>query len=113
MIRTKRILDSPAVTRGLQLVAALSMILAIVVGMKQYSLASCLQDYQDASAKAAAARTQAAEQDRQAQDALFESIANDPRNSIAALRAYNASRAGADQKRKDNPPPELPSITCG
>ena len=109
----KKFLDSPGVTRVLQVVAALSLVLALVVGYKQYSLASCLQEYQDASAASTMARAAAAEQDRQAQDKLFQAIAGDPKHAIDALREYNASRDEADKKRKDNPPPEPPSLRCG
>ncbi|MER7280430.1 hypothetical protein ABT369_38935 [Dactylosporangium sp. NPDC000244] len=109
----KRFLDSPAVTRVVQVVAVLSLLLAITVGVKQYSLASCLQDYQDANAQVNAERAAAAEQDRKAQDALFEAIANDPQNAVVALRAYNTARGEADRKRQQNPPPPPPSLKCG
>lgn len=105
-------LDAPVVTRLIQIIAIASLLLAIGVGVKQYSLADCLADYNDAYSKVQGARLDAAEQDRRAQDRMFEAVANDPRNAIPAIRSYTTSRAAADEQRKRNPLPQPPKVSC-
>lgn len=140
--RVKRFLDSRTLTRALQVVALLSLILATAVAIQQYSLASCLKDYNNASAVSTAARSAAASQDRQADEADRQADAQDraalrevidaiaaqdqprARTAFAALvvtyhqtdlaRAATAKqRAENERQRREHPVPEAPSLRCG
>jgi hypothetical protein len=124
------------------IVAALALTLAVVVGVQQVRLTNCLSRYNDASAKATAARSSAAAQDRKADDAdraatdnerkaivgLFDALSSGDQaqvrgaitNAAAAYQAGDLSRAQTaktradnEQKRRDNPVPQPPSLTCG
>ncbi|MEU1810938.1 hypothetical protein [Micromonospora aurantiaca (nom. illeg.)] len=106
-------LDSRLAFRLVQFFAALALVLSVYVGVQQVRLTQCLAAYNEASNKASAARTLAAEQDRAAQDELFRQIAEQPRNGIDALREYNDQRAQADEQRRRNPLPAPPSQRCG
>lgn len=84
----------------------------IYVGGREYILARCLATYDNAVAKVNAQRIVAADQDRAAQDALFRSIAQDPRQGVSALQLYNEQRAEANRTRRANSPPLPPSQRC-
>ncbi len=137
----KQFLDSASVTRSIQVVAVLSLILAIVVGFRQYSLASCLQDYQDASSVSTTARAEAAAEDRKADEADRQADADDrvalkalvdalAAGDQVAMRAAIPSLAATykrtdearmktaqtrkdnEKKRRENPVPPPPSLQC-
>ncbi|WP_328382905.1 hypothetical protein OHQ88_10495 [Micromonospora zamorensis] len=112
MARVVRALNSAAANMTVKLVAFLALGLSVYVNVQQVQLTSCLADYNEASNRSQAARYEAAEQDRQAQDRLFRSIAEDPRSGIEALRQYNLSRDEANATRQANPLPAPPSQRC-
>jgi len=107
-----RALDSRPAFRLVQLFAVAALMLSVFIGVQQAQLTKCLAEYNEASNRSQAARYAAAEQDRQAQDELFRSIAEQPRAGIAALREYNASRDEANATRRANPLPAPPSQRC-
>lgn len=142
MRKAQRFLDSAAVTRAIQLVAVASLLLAVVVGFKQFSLASCISDYSNASAVSTAGRAAAAAEDRKADEAdrqadakerlafreLVDALAvqDQPRTqrAFAALvvtyketdeaRVKTAlARKENDRKRAENPVPPAPELKCG
>jgi hypothetical protein len=106
-------LDSRHAARTVQVVAVLALFLSVWFGVQQYQLTACQAKYAEVSNASQRARARAAEVDRQAQDALFVQVAEQPRNAISAIRAYNASRAEADRQRAANPIPPPPSTKCG
>lgn len=108
-----RWLDSRDAARTVWLIATLTLVLCLVLAVKQYSLTKCQAAYAEASNASQRARAQAAEKDRQAQDQLFQAIADRPREAIVALRSYNDLRAVADAQRAKNPVPPAPSTNCG
>ncbi len=118
-----RWLDSRSAFRVVQVVAAAALVLSVFVGVKQYRLASCLADYNDRSARATGARTEAAEQDRQAQDRLFQAFsdASNPAKvppaqarqyAQAAFKRFLEERAEANEQRARNPFPAPPAEVC-
>jgi hypothetical protein len=106
-------LDSRQAARVVQVIAGLALLLSVWFGVQQYRLTACQATYAEASNASQRARAQAAEVDRAAQDALFVTVAEEPRNAIAAIRAYNAQRAEADRQRAASPIPPPPSTNCG
>ena len=112
-------LDSAAVTRVLKVIAIVSLLASLVVGYNQSRLTACLAAYNEASNKATAARTDAAQADREALDTMINAIAHagstpDPKATVnKALNDYLVSRARADGQRSGNPLPAPPSQTCG
>lgn len=112
--RIPTVMDSRPAWRAAQIVAFLSLFLSVAVGAKQYSLASCLADYNNQSAQASGQRLDAAEADRRALDEMLASVVNAKERSAAgaALRAYVDARADADAKRARNPLPAPPSVSC-
>ncbi len=114
-------LDAPAITRTIQIIAVLSLMLALYVGFRQYALADCLASYNDDQARSSGQRLIAAEQDRQALDDMIAAIAGarsaTPAEAQAqvngALDRYLAVRATSDEQRRKNPPPPPPSQRCG
>ena len=116
-------LDSRGASRAVQVVALLALLLSVYVGVKQYRLASCLASYNDRSAKATGARTEAAERDRAAQDAMWQAFADagDPQKvppaqaqayAKAAFEKFLKDRAQANAQRASNPLPAPPSEVC-
>lgn len=115
--RAVRWLDSAAVTRSVQLIAIASLVLASVVGVRQYALASCLAEYADAHARANTARIEAAEQERAADSKLWAEIAEGMRTADGprvrrAVEDRDAARVEGDRQRRENPPPAPPSQRC-
>ncbi len=119
--RAWTMLDSRLVTRAIQIVAILSLFLAIGVGVRQYSLADCLARYSDDNARSSTQRIAAAEQDRQALDEMIGGIAaarsaaspqEAQRMVSGAFDKYLVARAEADRQRAENPPPAPPSERC-
>lgn len=138
----RRFLDSAAVTRAIQVVAVASLLLALVIGFKQYSLASCISDYSNASATSTAARAAAAAEDRKADEAdrladaqdraafkkLIDALAVQNQAAtkqafidlVATFKATDEARAATarsrtdnERKRAANPVPPPPSLRCG
>lgn len=110
--RVVRALDSRTATRVVQIIAVLALALSAWVGVQQWQFTQCVADYNNASNSATAARTIAADQDRQAQDEMFRAIAADPRTGLDQIRQYNDLRARADEARRQNPQPAPPSQRC-
>jgi hypothetical protein len=108
-----RWLDSRAAARLVWIVALAALLLCVGLGIKQFQLTTCQARYAEASNASQRARADAAEVDRQAQDQLFRSIADNPRAALDAVQAYNRSRASADAQRAQNPIPPAPSTNCG
>lgn len=116
-------LDSRSAFRAVQVMAALALFLSVFVGVKQYRLATCLADYNDRSAQATAARTEAAERDRAAQDRMWQAFADagDPakvppaqarKYAADAFQTFLKERAEANKRRAQNPLPAPPSEVC-
>lgn len=120
-VRTKAWLDSEGVTRLFKVVAMLSLLASLFVGVKQYELTSCLATYNDASNANSQARAQAAAEERSALDELISSIdearsvpAANARTALdLAFREYAEQRARIEGKREVMPIPAPPSQTCG
>lgn len=121
--RVWRWLDSPAARRFMQLLAVISLVLSLFVLARQNSLTNCLSRYNDRAAKATAARTAAAEQDREAQDKMWQAFADagDPNKvppdkardyAATAFKEFLLSRAEANLRRSQNPLPAPPSEVC-
>lgn len=106
-------LDSRQAARTVWIVAVATLALCAVLAVKQYHLTRCQAAYAEASNTSQRARAEAAELDRQAQDRLFQSIADKPRSAIESLRIYNEQRAQANAQRAKNPIPAPPSTNCG
>jgi hypothetical protein len=142
MSTAKRFLDSRSMTRTIQAVAIVSLLLAVAIGVKQLSLASCLSDYSNRSAVSTAARADAAAQDRKADEADRQADARDRaafktlidalavqdqgktrqafadlvatyKETDAARAATAKSRADNERKRAENPVPPSPELRCG
>lgn len=123
MTSVKQIMSSAVVDVTVKVAAVASLVLAIVVGVRQYELASCLADYNNAAAAATSARSAAADQDRQAEDAMWQAFADasDPKKvppaqaqkyAMDAFNRFLASRRSAQDQRAHNPLPRPPSQTC-
>lgn len=107
----------------LRAVAILSLVVSGVVAAQTHSYVACKRRYDDRSAKATAARADAADHDRSAENAMWQAFADasDP-NKVppAQARQYAADaftkflrdRATANRQRTDNPPPAPPSEVC-
>lgn len=93
-----------------RVIALISLLAATLVGAQQYRLASCLARYTEASNRSTAARAEAADADRQAQDAMYRAIAETPGAGREALRQYLETRRQADAQRAAHPVPPPP--TC-
>lgn len=108
-----RALNSTAADMAVKVIAVVALVLSVYIGVQQVQLTQCLAEYNEASNRATAARTEAAAQDRAAQDELFRNIAEQPRTGIEALRRYNEQRDQANETRRRNPLPAPPSQRCG
>ncbi|AGL13889.1 hypothetical protein [Actinoplanes sp. N902-109] len=113
MTTIKRTLDSGWATRAVQLIAIVALVLSLWLAAAQRSQVACQARYNEASNTSQRARAEAAQKDRDAQDHLFQAIADNPRSAIVSLRAYVQARAAADAQRTANPVPPPPSETCG
>lgn len=109
----KRWLDSRAADRAGKVFAAVALTLSLVLGYAVFRQNVCQADYAAASNANQRARADAADVDRKAQDAMFDAIADNPRNAITAIRAYRDQRRAADAQRAQNPIPPPPSTRCG
>lgn len=106
-------LDSRTAMRLVQVMAAVALLLSLLVGFKQYRMTECQASYNEQSNRSQQARAEAAATDRDALDKLLRAVADNPRSSIEAIKAYNQSRLAGDAQRARNPVPPPPSETCG
>ncbi len=114
-------LDGPTVTRVLKVIAAVSIVLSLTVGIRQYALADCLATYAEQTNESTTARAAIAADDREAQKEIFHEFAvalsGDPkltRERIqVALARWEARTQAAERQRVDNPVPPPPSLYCG
>jgi hypothetical protein len=114
------VLDHPFLSRVVQIIAVVSLLLALYVGVHHYQLAGCLAEYNNAQARSSGERLAAAEQDRQALDDMMSAFAaarsaapgDAQRQVSAALDKYLEVRRTSDEQRRQNPPPPPPSQRC-
>lgn len=119
--RAKHWLDNPAMDRVFKVIALVSLLAALFVGVKQYELTSCLARYNEASNANTQLRAGAAAEERAALDewiaALDAAISLPPGEARPALDVafdtYRESRARIEGKREVAPIPGPPSQTCG
>ena len=119
--RAKSWLDSEGVTRAIKLVAVLSLMASMFVGVQQYQLTYCLAAYNEASNANQQLRAGAAAEEREALDQLISAI--DEARSLPAGQGkaaldiafddYRETRARIEGKREVSPIPGPPSQTCG
>lgn len=109
--KTKRVLGSQSATYIVQLLVVVSLLLGVWLTLQQRSLVACQAAYADAQARSSAARTQAAEDDRQALRIVMQTVA-DGRDARAAARQWLATQSDTDRKRAANPIPESPRGRC-
>lgn len=112
------ILGSQPVFRLTQILAAVSLAIALIVGIQQIRLNKCVAVWMDENSRINQIRTQASSQDRTAMDELVSAIATsgdrkDPAQAVRdALQRYLKVRAEADRQRQLNPLPDAPSVVC-
>lgn len=108
---------------AVRIVAMLSLLASIAFGVRYYGYTACQAAWSDKTARSAAARTEAAEADRRAQDRMWQAFADasDPTKvppgqarqyARDAFNRFLADRAEADRKRAENPAPRPPSEVC-
>lgn len=119
--RAKSWLDNPSMDRVFKVIAVLSLMASLFVGVRQYSLTACLAEYNEASNANQQLRAAAAAEERDALDDLIAAI--DEARSVPAVNAraaldiafddYRETRARIEGKREVSPIPGPPSQTCG
>lgn len=119
--RAKNWLDSEGVTRLFKVVAILSLLASLFVGVQQWRLTACLAEYNEASNANQQLRAGAAAEERAALDELISAI--DEARSLPAGQGkaaldiafddYRETRARIEGKREVSPIPGPPSQTCG
>lgn len=121
MIRiSKAVLDHPAVTRFIQLVAIISLGIGVYTSQKIYQLTSCVATYNDVSNRVNKARAVTYERTTQSEDEMwlaFNASAKLPPEQATkarqdALNQFLAQRAQAKRDRDKYPQPAPPSQTC-
>lgn len=116
-------LGTSAAARVTQVIAIGSLLLSFFVLGKQVSLTSCVAAYNDRASAATAARVIASEQDRRAEDDMWQAFADaaDPskvppaqarQHATDAFNQFIATRADARRQRAENPFPAPPSKAC-
>jgi hypothetical protein len=116
----KTCLMAPTVDLAVKIIAIVSLLLGLAVGIGQYRLSTCLAHYNDAQSAATAQRADANADTNAAIDKVIRAIANasqlpvDQRQMAVAVafQEYIKSRATADEQRKLNPNPAPPSESC-
>lgn len=114
---------------ALLIVSFLALITAAYSGVASQQYARCQANWNEQSALATRERAEAADQDRNTDRAESEATktliltvfaAKSPEQARAAFVTYeeaqrriDAARAAAEQQRRENPMPPLPSETCG
>lgn len=119
--RAKNWLDSESVTRLFKVIAIVSLMASLFVGVKQYELTACLATYNDSSNANQQLRAGAAKEERDALDQWIAAVDEARRLPAANARAaldiafddYREERARIDGKREVMPIPAPPSQTCG
>ncbi len=117
--RTRNWLESPVTNRVFQIIAVVSLLIGLSVGVRQYQLTSCLATYNETTSQSTLLRSAAAEADRKAVDDMVRAIAEarrapDPAAAVdKALSGYLQARAFTDGQREGKPLPAPPSQTCG
>src|SRR5688572_6430424 len=86
--RAKHWLDNPAMDRVFKVIALVSLLAALFVGVKQYELTACLAAYNEAANENTQLRGRAAAEERDALDQLIASI--DEARSVPAASARAA-----------------------
>lgn len=117
MTAARRWLDSDRVTQGIKVIAVLSLLISLTVGVRQFVLTNCLAAYNEAVSVSTNARTSAAEADRQALDDMIKRVATarhsgDQKAIDEAFSQYLQARAFANGQRASNPLPAPPSQMC-
>lgn len=112
--RAKAILGHPITSRIIQLVAVLSLVVALYVGTQQISLNNCVIRYMDDNNASTKARASAADKDRIALDKMVTTIVGATSNQTVrqALNDYVKARSDANKERELNPLPGPPSSVC-
>lgn len=118
--RAVSVLDAPGTTRAMKVVAVVSLVLSLFVGVRQYELTDCLARYAEASNRSTAARADVAESDRQATREIFTAFASAASATPAeaklkiqvALARWQAQQEASDLRRQQNPLPGPPSAAC-
>ena len=118
--RVHQWLDSRAMTRTMQAIAAVSLGVALLVGVKQVQYSHCLAQYNDRASAVATQRSEALKSTTDAVDKFIQAIAHSgsvpASQRVDAIRGafenYLKTRAAADEQRKLNPLPDPPSETC-
>ena len=132
-----RMLDAAATTRLMTVVAILSLLASLFVGLRQYQLADCLADYTTANNERTRIITDVGADERTAErrrddalDRLFLDPSlqtpNDKRTAedrqrvlhlfaayLDAAKTVQDERVKADAARRAHPVPPPPSATCG
>lgn len=140
--RADAVLSSPTARLASVAVALIALILAGYVGVKQWETNRCLAVYADASARSTQARSDAAAQDRKADNAdrvadeqdrqafkvlvnaiavqdqaasktAFLALVNTYKTTDAERAATAKTRAATERQRAANPVPPPPSLKCG
>ena len=120
-VRTKAWLDSERVTRIFQVIAVVSLLIGLGVGVQQARLTNCLAEYNEMSNANTQLRGQAAAEERSALDAWIAAVDDARRQPAAGARdaldrafdSYREARARIEGKRSVAPIPGPPSQTCG
>lgn len=117
LVKTRNWLESPGINRVFQIIAVVSLLIGLSVGLKQYQLTACLAAYNEATSQSTQLRSVAAEADRQALDEMIRTISNaqqtgDKAAIGSALTTYLTTRARSDGQREGKPLPAPPSQTC-
>lgn len=131
-----RFLDRAAVTRTMTIVAILSLLASLWVGIRQYQLADCLADYTTANNERSRILTEVGADERAAErrrDDALDRVFLDPsvmtpaeqrtdedrqrvlhlfEDYLNAARSVADERAAADKARRENPLPPPPSLVC-
>lgn len=119
--RARHWLDGEGVTRAIKIVAIISLLASLSVGVRQYELTACLAAYNDAANGVQQFRAGVASEERDALDRWI--LAVDEVRSLppAVARAafdkafidYRQARARIEAQRQTAPIPPPPSQTCG
>lgn len=120
-VRAKNWLDNEKVTRVCQVIAVLSLLIGLGVGVQQARLTSCLATYNDAANANQQLRAGAAGEERDALDQWIAAVDEARRLPAASARTaldiafddYREERARIDGKREVMPIPPPPSQSCG
>jgi deoxyribodipyrimidine photolyase len=105
----------------LKIAVLVSLVVGLVTSARLTSYVHCQARYNQQAALATQARSAAYEQDRQAEDAMWNAFAEASKlppdqarqKSREAFETFIRLRAEATQRRKDHPLPPPPNETCG